>query len=125
MEQPLDLKVREEAFRYLRGDISLQAFREWLIDVSWDIPPGSQPEEKIAGDIELLFAERDHGDWTDAEFNEQLYAIAQMYQFSRPANQIGSTARNIIEGKPVPFIRSRLVQSDLALAGTESSTEYV
>lgn len=56
---------------YLRGKLSLAAFREWLVDQTWDNPDAPQ----VAHEIEFLIDEAAGGAMTLPQLRDALNAV--------------------------------------------------
>ena len=74
----LDLEILEQLARYIAGDISLGAFREWFSPLAWNIDRRADAHTvRIVHDIDLALAEFDHGDWTEDEIKQQFSPLVK------------------------------------------------
>lgn len=79
---PLDLEIRSRLADYLGGKVGLQDFRQWLLPQAWNIERrADSATASLVREIELLLAETDHGDWTEAELIEKLSPFVTAYTF--------------------------------------------
>lgn len=80
--EALDLTIRGQLAKCLSGQETFQTFRSWLLHQTWNIEQRADLETaKLAREIELLLAEFDHGDWTEAELVEKLRPLVTAYTF--------------------------------------------
>jgi hypothetical protein len=69
----LDVEIRERVWRYVAGDTTLEAFREWFSAIAWDIDRRADTRTcDTVHEIDLFLAEFDHGDWSEAELKERI-----------------------------------------------------
>jgi hypothetical protein len=66
-------EIRREISRYLRGDISLDRFEDWLVQHSWNMQLDSEEAaQKLAAAVELRLAEHSSGHLDESDLREQL-----------------------------------------------------
>jgi hypothetical protein len=69
----LENEIRTQLRRYVRGEISLESFEEWLAPRIWTIEASNDPAaEDLAYAIDLRLAEHSSGHWTDTELRDLL-----------------------------------------------------
>lgn len=69
----IELELRQEMTRALKGEASLNDLYSWLMSRSWNMHKDSAPAAiELAADVEVLFFERSSGDIDDAEIRRQL-----------------------------------------------------
>jgi len=79
---PLDLEIRSRLADYLGGKAPLQDFRQWLVPEAWNVEKRvDSATASLIREIDLLLAEADHGDWTEAELLEKLRPFVTAYTF--------------------------------------------
>lgn len=75
-----DLEIRAQLTHYLGGQISLQAFHDWLTPRAWNIDKRSLPETaELVHAVELELSEFAHGDWTEEELKRHLRPLVGTY----------------------------------------------
>ena len=62
-----DLTIREHIVKLLSHELTLEQFKQWFFTSK-----ASLAEDDIVYSIKLLFAEYDHGDWTETEMYKML-----------------------------------------------------
>ncbi len=67
MQSSLDHDIQEQLIRYLAGDASLDGFKDWLVDVTWDVEQYGSPASKLAIRIKHRLAEQSSGYCTEEE----------------------------------------------------------
>lgn len=73
-------KIREKLGGYLRGDLSLDRFEDWLAQNSWDMhKDSSEAARQLASAIELRLAEHSSGHLNEPALRDELR------QFANPA----------------------------------------
>lgn len=73
----LELALRQRMTRYLEGSLQLRELHEWLGSAAWNIDAwASASVAQLYHDVELLFAEHAHGDWTEDELKDRLAPLA-------------------------------------------------
>ena len=77
MEDRLDLKIYDQLVRYLAGQTTLRAFRDWFDASTWDMARqgASHDAYRIAGEVELRLAEFSNGHWTEHELRAKLLPL--------------------------------------------------
>jgi len=74
----LELEIREQVAAYLRGRISLEDLYGWLQPRAWDVERTAGAETaRLAHGVDLLLAEFQHGDWTEAEAKDHLWRLLE------------------------------------------------
>ncbi len=63
--------IREHITQLLAHEIDLKQFMQWFVTEA------SNAEDDIADEIKLLFAEYNHGDWTQEQMTEHLREILE------------------------------------------------
>jgi len=103
-------KIREKLARYLRNELSLDHFEDWIVEGSWNMHRDSEPAaQKLAGAIELRLAEHSSGHLDECALREELKAFAntavtQLYFGEFQTETIEAPPNNIIaEVRPVAF----------------------
>lgn len=80
MTQSFELDVRERLVHYLAGEAALAEFRAWFIEEAWNIDKrATAATARLVHQIELLLAEHEHGDWTEAELRRELAPLVTEY----------------------------------------------
>jgi hypothetical protein len=70
-------QIREKLGRYLRGDVSLDSFEDWLVERSWGMHKDSQESaQRLASAIELRLAEHSSGHLGERELKDELRQFA-------------------------------------------------
>lgn len=70
-------QIREKLGRYLRRDLSLERFEDWIAQQSWNMHQDSiEPAQKLASAIELRLAEHSSGHLNEAALREELRQFA-------------------------------------------------
>lgn len=65
--------IREKLSRFLRNDISLDQFEDWLAQSSWNMHVDSDPSaRKLASSIELRLAEHSSGHLDERALRDEL-----------------------------------------------------
>ena len=73
-------QIRELLANYLRGDISLDQFEDWLVERSWNMHRDSDgAAQKLAAAIELRLAEYSSGHLSDNDLRKELVPIVTSY----------------------------------------------
>jgi hypothetical protein len=68
-----EAQIREQIGHYLRGEISLDIFEDWLVQRSWNMHKDSgEAAQKLASAIELRLAEHSSGHLDEAELRNEL-----------------------------------------------------
>jgi hypothetical protein len=93
----LDLEIREQLARYIAGDISLGAFREWFSPRAWNIDQRADASTaRVVHEIDLMLAEFDHGDWTEEEVKRLLNPLVientSIYFHAAPWVQVSTSS---------------------------------
>jgi hypothetical protein len=66
-------KIREKLGHYLRGDLPLDQFEDWLVQNSWDMHKDSdEPSQKLASAVELRLAEYSSGHLDEGALRDEL-----------------------------------------------------
>jgi hypothetical protein len=66
-------QIREQIGHYLRGDISLDVFEDWLVQRSWNMHKDSnEAAQKLASAVELRLAEHSSGHLDEAALRDEL-----------------------------------------------------
>jgi len=66
-------QIREKLGRYLRGDLPLDRFEDWIAQSSWNMHKDSdQPSQKLASAIELRLAEHSSGHLDECALRDEL-----------------------------------------------------
>lgn len=66
-------QIREKLGRYLRGDLSLDPFEDWLAQSSWDMHKDSSEEAQgLVSAIELRLAEHSSGHLNESALKDEL-----------------------------------------------------
>lgn len=78
MSSTLYPTTQEQLLRYISGELSLDAFRDWFTPATWDID-GSDNEDarELSYEIEHRLAEFMHGDWDEQELKLLLRPFAE------------------------------------------------
>ncbi len=77
MQSSCEREIRAWLARYLAAEISLRAFEEWFIPLTWVRAPGEDRAcDDLANEIELRLAEFTSGHWTEQELRELLGTLA-------------------------------------------------
>jgi hypothetical protein len=82
MAPPVDLEIRGRLADYLGGKATRQDFQQWLMPQAWNVEKRvDSATANLVRELELLLAEADHGDWTEAELLEKLSPFVTAYTF--------------------------------------------
>jgi hypothetical protein len=66
-------QIREKLGRFLRGDLSLERFEDWLSQKSWNMhKDSSEAAQKLAAALELRLAEYSAGHLSDLTLRDEL-----------------------------------------------------
>ena len=92
-----DLEIREQLARYVAGDISLSAFREWFSPQAWNIDRRADTlTSQMVHEIDLVLAEFDHGDWIEEEVKRHFIPLVRentrIYLHEAPWIQVSTSA---------------------------------
>jgi hypothetical protein len=69
-------EVRERLARYLRGEIALEQFEDWLVQRSWNMHRDSEPAaQKLVAAIELRLAEHSSGHLDEPSLRSELVPL--------------------------------------------------
>lgn len=69
-------EIRDEALRYLKGDVDFEAFEDWLIDHSWNMHKDSAADAQcLARNIEHYIYEYLDGITDEAQLKETLRSL--------------------------------------------------
>ena len=91
-------QIRERLARYLRNEISLDQFEDWLVQRSWDMHLDSDAAaQKLASAIELRFAEHSSGHLDEVELRDELRSFANTLVTQL---HFGAPAAGVIEEPP-------------------------
>ncbi|HEY4904751.1 MAG TPA: hypothetical protein VIH89_14855 [Candidatus Sulfotelmatobacter sp.] len=70
-------QIREKLGRYLRRDLSLDQFEDWIASQSWNMhKDSSDVAQKLASEIELRLAEHSSGHLSEASLRDELRQFA-------------------------------------------------
>ena len=70
-------QIREKLGRYLRRDLSLDQFEDWLVQQSWNMhKDSSDPAQKLASAVELRLAEHSSGHMDEPALRDELRKFA-------------------------------------------------
>jgi hypothetical protein len=70
-------QIREKLGRYLRRDLSLDRFEDWIAGQSWNMHrDSSDPAQALASAIELRLAEHSSGHLSESDLREELRQFA-------------------------------------------------
>lgn len=73
-------QIRQSLIRYLRNEISLDQFEDWLAQHSWNMHLDSDSaSQKLAAAIELRLAEHSSDHLRECEMREELRALVNAY----------------------------------------------
>lgn len=73
MTTTLDNAIREHIYRFLAGDLELQAFEDWFVSAVWDVVGEANPNlTALIGSVELALAEYTSGHATIIDLREDL-----------------------------------------------------
>ena len=127
-----DSQIREKIGRYLRRDLSLDQFEDWIAQQSWNMHKDSSVSaQKLASAVELRLAEHSSGHLDESALREELRQFAnpaivqisfgevQQAPASEPSNNV------VAEAKPLVIAFTSRYHSapiqDASLAGVVSS----
>lgn len=78
MESSLYLTIQEQLRRFVSGELTLDAFRDWFTPSTWDIDSvNADDARELAYEIEHRLAEFTHGDWDEQELRLLLRPSAE------------------------------------------------
>ncbi len=73
-------QIREKISRYLRHEISLDQFEDWLVQRSWNMHKDSDEDaQRLASEVELRLAEHSSGHLTVAALRDELRDFANVF----------------------------------------------
>jgi hypothetical protein len=100
----LDLDIREQMSRYVDGQTARTAFEDWFYVATWDVEGEGPSARHLTFAVMRLLAERDHGDWTEAELKALLRPLISTYRVDLANTEIATSASDITEtcGPPMP-----------------------
>src|SRR5579871_6566541 len=94
-------QIREKIGRYLRRDLSLDQFEDWIAQHSWNMhKDSSDSAQKLASAIELRLAEHSSGHLSESELRDELrgfanppiveisFGVAQQVPAPQPSNTV-------------------------------------
>jgi hypothetical protein len=68
MKSSLYLTVQEQLRRFVAGELTLDAFRDWFTPATWDVDNASADDAReLCYEIEHRLAEFTNGDWDEQE----------------------------------------------------------
>jgi hypothetical protein len=68
--------IREQLFRYLAREITLNDFEDWIVGKSWNMHQDSPDDaQRLVGAIELRFGEYSDGHLTDEGLERELVGL--------------------------------------------------
>lgn len=125
-----EAQIRKELGRYLRRDLSLERFEDWIAQQSWNMhQDSSEQAQKLASAIELRLAEHSSGHLNEPALREELrqFANPPVVQVSfgeapqapapEPANNVAAEARS----QSVVFTSRAVPRQEPFLGGVVSS----
>src|SRR5687768_10744942 len=81
MQPSLDVAIREQLARYLRGEMSIAEFEDWFIPATWNVDQvGNDVARELTYEIQLRLAEFSYPHWTEAELKELLIPLVHHYR---------------------------------------------
>ena len=73
-------QIREKISRYLRYEISLDQFEDWLVQRSWNMHQDSDGDaQKLVAAVELRLAEHSSGHLDVAALREELQSLVNVF----------------------------------------------
>jgi hypothetical protein len=85
--------VRANLASFLRNEISLENFADWIAANSWNMHKDSSPEAvDLVSSIELFLAERDDKTYTDQDFRRDLQTLLDNIIVCDPVNLAANRA---------------------------------
>lgn len=101
-----EAQIREKLGRYLRHDLSLDLFEDWLAQQSWNMhKDSSEAAQKLASAIELRLGEYSSGHLEEASLREDLR------QFANPS-VIQVSFDNVLPREADEPSNNRIIQVD-------------
>ncbi len=71
-----DVNIREQLSAYLRGDVALREFADWVLSLAWNVNEEKDPATaRLAYEIEILLFETSNGDRTEDELRQHLSSL--------------------------------------------------
>jgi hypothetical protein len=111
MPMSLDLEIRDWLARYLAGDISLRAFRDWFMPATWNVhQTGNVEAIDLTGEIGLRIAELTSGHRTELDVRFLLLPLVQRYTVYHEQDRFDSaskTIRSVMGSLPMRFAGRR------------------
>jgi hypothetical protein len=84
-------QIREQIGHYLRGDISMDVFEDWLVQRSWNMHKDSnEAAQKLASAVELRLAEHSSGHLDEQGLRDELRSFVTKF-----------TMQVVFDGAPV------------------------
>ena len=78
MKSSLYLTIQEQLRRFVAGELSFDAFRDWFTPATWDIDnTNTDDARELSYEIEHRLAEFTHGDWDEQELRLLLRPFAE------------------------------------------------
>lgn len=78
MNSSLYLTIQEKLLRFISGEVTLDAFRDWFTPATWDIDAADMADAReLSYEIEHRLAEFTHGDWDEQELKLLLRPFAE------------------------------------------------
>lgn len=78
MKSSLYLTIQEQLRRFISGEMSVDAFRDWFTPVAWDMDAvAADDARELSYEIEHRLAEFTNGDWDEQELKLLLRPFAE------------------------------------------------
>ncbi len=78
MSSSLYSTIQEQLRRFVSGEMTLDAFRDWFTPATWDIDNAAFADARdLSYEIEHRLAECTHGDWDEQELRLLLRPFAE------------------------------------------------
>lgn len=92
----LDVEIRSRLGRYLRGEDTLDEFREWFIPATWDVHESSNnAAETLAYRVVHLIGEYSAGELSEARLRSRLKPLIETYVVSYGEDLPGALNRQV------------------------------
>lgn len=110
-------QIREQLGHYLRGDIPLDVFEDWLVQRSWNMHKDSdEAAQSLASKIELRLAEHSSGHLDENALHEELKTFVTTFTMRivfggapvspvEPVRNVTATAEPQVMGFPASAVR--------------------
>jgi hypothetical protein len=120
-------QIRERLIRFLRNEVSLGEFEDWLVQNSWNMHKDSEEAaQKLVSAIELRLAEHSSGHLSDCELRDELRPFVTNYSVEV---WFGNLPSRIVQQEPPNNVAATAKALQVAFpyrpASSQAASEYV